>query len=275
MLFAINYSTQAAQLVAAGCLQVDRFKCPPWPEMIAEAKTQRPVVVHFNLSAGRNRLQGVDWGSIERWLQETDTPFVNLHLETRSEDLPSNLPSLSEANCSSWVTDQMARDLREVTARFGAERVIAENVPYRADGKVLRPSVEPAVIKAIIEESGCGLLLDIPHARISAHYLGLSFLEYIAGLPLTQLRELHFSGVADLGGRLQDHMPAKAADWLALRFVLTEIKKGHWPQPWLLAFEYGGMGEKFAQRSDPGVIARQSQQIQELMKSKLKREVAL
>ena len=36
----------------------------------------------------------------------------------------------------------------------------------------MRPSVEPEVITRVVEESGCGLLLDISHARIVANYLG-------------------------------------------------------------------------------------------------------
>jgi len=48
----INYSTQAADLLKQGKIQVERFKCPDWPDMIAEASQLCPVAVHVNLKAG-------------------------------------------------------------------------------------------------------------------------------------------------------------------------------------------------------------------------------
>ena len=37
--FAVNYSAQAAGLVAVGALSIDRFKCPPWRDLVAKAAT--------------------------------------------------------------------------------------------------------------------------------------------------------------------------------------------------------------------------------------------
>jgi hypothetical protein len=91
--------------------------------------------------------------------------------------------------------------------------------------------------------------------------------DYMAKLPVERLRELHFTGVHDLDGYWQDHLPALEDDWQALIWVLERIRSGEWPRPWLLAFEYGGIGEKFAGRSDPQVIAEQVPCLYELLKS--------
>src|SRR5207253_10695921 len=49
MEFSINYSLEAAALLAAGKINIDRLKLPDWPNMIADAKKLGPVYVHFPL----------------------------------------------------------------------------------------------------------------------------------------------------------------------------------------------------------------------------------
>jgi uncharacterized protein (UPF0276 family) len=258
MKFAINYSTQAADLLRQGKIQVERFKCPDWPDMIAEASQICPVALHVNLKAGRGKLAEADWARLEGFLEQTGTPYINLHLEARREDFPEMPVDTTDPGHQEQVIEQIIADLRLAVKHFGAERVIGENVPYRAQlGKVLRPAVEPAAIRRALEETSCGLLLDTAHARITAHSLGVDERDYMAQLPVERLRELHFTGVHDLDGYWQDHLPALEADWLALDWVLERIRSGEWPRPWLLAFEYGGVGEKFAGRSDPQVMTDQ------------------
>jgi hypothetical protein len=100
--------------------------------------------------------------------------------------------------------------------------------------------------------------LDISHARITAHSLGLSDEEYLSQLPTVRIREMHIAGVHTLpGGELQDHLAMLDDDWSLLAWVLARIRLKEWGQPWLLAFEYGGVGSVFAWRSDPLVIAEQ------------------
>lgn len=52
-------------------------------------------------------------------------------------------------------------------------------------------------------ESGCGLLLDVAHAWLSAHYAGIPPRTFVAALPIERVVELHVAGVEfdrDLGG---------------------------------------------------------------------------
>jgi uncharacterized protein (UPF0276 family) len=262
MLFAINYSPPAAALVTEKRIQVDRFKCPDWPDMIAEASQLRPVAVHFTLAAGRNKLHRVDWRLVERLLKQTDTPYVNLHLEPHVSDYP-NL-DLNDPGQVEILIEQIIDEIRLVTDRFTPQRVILENVPWRGAGyKVLRQAVQPDIITRLVEATGCGLLLDISHARIAAHHLGMDERAYMAQLPVHRLSELHFTGLHNLEGYLQDHLEALDTDWPVLDWVLDQIRNavptiaGTWKRPWMLSFEYGGVGEKFDWRSDPHVIAAQ------------------
>jgi uncharacterized protein (UPF0276 family) len=278
MLFAINYSPQARSLCAEGRLEVDRFKCPDWPDMIAEAQTLRQVAVHFTLKAGRGKTKKANLEQVARWLDETGTRYVNVHLEPRPEDYsispeskgrnikaPMPVDTTDPAH-QQQVLERTLEDLWPVVNRFGAERVIVENGPYRPTGNLLRPGAETAFINQITQETGCGLLLDISHAMISAHHLGLSPQDYMELLPVERLGELHFAGVHNLDGWLQDHLPALPADWEILTWVFQRIQSGAWPRPWLLAFEYGGVGEKFANQSDRSVIETQGGQLQRMVK---------
>lgn len=259
MKLAINYSHEAATLFSQGNLPIDRFKCPDWPDMIAEASQLCPVAVHFNLKAGTGRLKDTAWDQVAHWIEQTGTPYVNLHLDPVKADypgLPADTPEEQQVN---QVIERMLEDVAAVVDRFGAQQVIAENVPYRgSSGKTLRPAVEPDIIRRIVAETGCGLLLDISHARIAAHHLGMDEREYMLQLPVYNLRELHFTGLHNLDGKLKDHLSVLDTDWPVLDWVLERIRTGEWPRPWLLAFEYGGVGEKFAWRSDAQVIATQT-----------------
>ena len=119
----------------------------------------------------------------------------------------------------------------------------------------------------VVEETGCGLLLDIAHACMTAHYLGMDTQEYFAKLPVHQIKEMHFAGTHTVEGLLTDHLSILPEDWTRLDWVLKHIQSGEWSQPWLLAFEYGGVGEAFTWRSDPAVIADQVPRLMEKLAS--------
>ena len=265
MNLAINYSKPAGKLFQENKLPIDRFKCPDWPDLVAEAQALRPVAVHFTLSAGSGRLHATDWEKVEHLRQQTGTPYVNLHLDALGEDFPEMPVDTTDPAHIRTVIERLVEDVGAVVARFGADWVIAENVPYLPPGsrhinpydRTTRPAVLPEVIRQVLDETGCGLLLDIPHARIASHYLGMDEQEYFTGLPVDRIREMHITGLhVNQYGYLQDHLSMLEPDWVNLDWVLEHIRCGEWATPWLLAYEYGGVGKKFAWRSDPEVIER-------------------
>jgi uncharacterized protein (UPF0276 family) len=258
MKLAVNYSPQAVTLLKEGRIQVDYLKCPDWIDLIQQATSEHPVVVHFNLDVGQGEIENVNWNRVAKLLCQTGTPYVNLHLAPTVYAFPGILPERPTPQQSALVLDQILREVNSVVERFGAERVILENNPYYgAEGEYLRTCAEAETIHRILDETGCGFLLDISHATITAHSLGIEARQYIASLPIHRIRELHFSGIWEIDGRLVDHMPAQDADWAMLTWVLERIAFGEWTKPWLLSFEYGGVGERFAWRSDIDVLAEQ------------------
>ncbi len=62
---------------------------------------------------------------------------------------------------------------------------------------------EVEFVQRFYAESGCGMLLDVAHAWLSAHYAGIAPREFVAALPLGRVVEVHVAGVEpdrDLGG---------------------------------------------------------------------------
>lgn len=262
MKLALNYSPQAEELLDAGLIDIDVIKCPDWPELIQKAQRLKPVYVHFPLCAG-GRAFSPDWQKIEGMKHETATRFINLHLEATTDDYP-DIPITSEdADHQSRIIEKAVKDVQEAISRFGVENIILENSPYHADARasfrLLRPAAEPKVIAEVIRQTGCGLLLDVDHARVSSHYMNMSFEDYIAELPTDRVKELHMTGTRMHAqeGWLESHHEMRQKDWSIFDWALHQIQSGQWAHPDVFAFEYGGVGEKFDWRSDKATIAEQ------------------
>ncbi len=257
---AVNYSPQAAGLLRADAITFDHWKCSPWPELISAAHgTRLPLYLHFDLQAGSGTDGEVDPDHIAALVADTATPYVNLHLAPRRTDYPGVPVESGEAAHLEEILERTGRDIAPVSDRFGRERVIVENLPYRGpDGARLRVGAEPVFIHRVCEEAGCGFLLDVAHAHTAAHHLGLDEREYLSSLPVHRLHELHASGVdRDEDGRLREHMPLSEGDWELLAWCLGEIREGRWQRPWAVSFEYGGIGPLMEWRSKTSVLAEQ------------------
>ena len=274
MRLAINYSPQAEALAAQGAIDFDLFKYPPvWdpvvpehaPNLLARARAVRPLYLHFPLHTGDNSLRTTDWDQVEEALAQTGTPFVNVHLQAHSRNFPDIPADTTEPAHVCRIQDALVQDIALVAARFGPERVIAENVVCRgATAKVLLPCVDPSVIGEVVERTGCGFLLDLAHARLTADARGWDAQEYVARLPVAQLREFHVTGAQPHDGRLRDSMALGPEDWALVEWAMERIGEGAWGKPWAVAFEYGGVGPGFAWRSEAGVIAEQLPRLKEL-----------
>lgn len=258
MFLALNYSSQAAQLVESGEIKIDFFKTPDWEWLIRQASTIQPVAVHFTLEAGNGSINQIDWNQVDCLSQLTGTPFINVHLDPRQLHYPEIPVHTRAAADIERVYDVMLTDVMQLADHFGPGKIIVENSPYRGvPGNTMRICVEPEIITRLIDETGCGFLLDICHAIISSRHIGMDTYEYFLQLPTHKIQELHFAGIHHLKGQWIDHLSILKADWRWLDWVFTRIQTREWSQPWLLAFEYGGIGPAFEWRCNPVVIAKQ------------------
>ena len=81
---------------------------------------------------------------------------------------------------------------------------------------------EPGTFSFLIDHIGCGMLLDLAHARISAHNMGWSDARlYLEALPLQKIREVHITRPGWQGDQMVDlHQPLQADDFELLSWVL-------------------------------------------------------
>ncbi|MCP4429011.1 MAG: DUF692 family protein, partial [Chloroflexi bacterium] len=142
------------------------------------------------------------------------------------------------------------------------------------------------VISRVVEEVGCGFLLDISHARLAARYLGVDAKIYIKGLPVEHIREIHVTGmqyftgdwvervkragidtavIQPYIGQFMDHLPMTDPDWAFLAWGLRQIASGQWREPWALSFEYGGIGMLWEAIADGDALLEQVPRLCEMV----------
>jgi uncharacterized protein (UPF0276 family) len=294
MKLAVNYSHPAAELLRMGKIQVDCFKCPAWPDLVATVQDMHPVYVHFPLKVGlgigdavdTETGQPADWDKVETLLSQTGTPLVNLHLAPSTRDYPDIPVDTVDPVHIEMLTERMIKDIDGVVERFGAERVVVEN-DHDSRGRHLRPAFLPDVICRVVQETGCGLLFDVSHARLAAHHLELNAREYIQALPTAYVREIHITGIqrfegrwidlaqrigieADVvqhfAGQLIDHLPMTEEDWKFATWSMELAHSGAWGQPWIVTFEYGGVSALYQAVTDVDVLAEQIPRLYTLVK---------
>ena len=247
---AVNYSKASAALLRSRRIRIDRLKCPAWPTLVREVQAIHPLYVHLPLRVGMGtgevasvEAPGVpDWAEIENLLALTGTPFVNVHLTPTVGDHPDIPRDTQEPAHVEQVAEAMLKDLRAVVARFGRDRVIAENNPLIVEAastprSLLRPAALPQVIRYVVETAGCGLLLDLAHVRLAASGLGMDPRAYLGLLPVDRIRELHVTGVQPLAGHWLDWLHPRASqttkvvrdssDWP--RYGSAPEKSAIWP----------------------------------------------
>lgn len=294
MEFAVNYSPQAAALLAQGKIIFDRFKCPAWLETIATAQALHPVYVHFPLRVGMGtgdaqdteKRQPPDWGKFERILRDTDTPYLNVHLTPTTSDHPDIPGETDDPTHIERLYEAVMRDVDGVIRRFGAERVIIEN-DYYAPGIYYRATCAASFIRRVIEGAGCGMLLDISHARLAARTLGIDAKAYLSELPVERIGEIHLTGVQFFGeqwadvlrqaglpeekireyaGRWIDHLPMTEDDWAFYDWAVKQLSSGAWKQPHMFSLEYGGVGALWQAMTDTDVLAAQVPRLYRMVK---------
>lgn len=206
------------------------------------------------------------------WPGKNDQGNINVHLDATTEDIPGIPFDTTNANDIDRLAETVLRQVMNLVRRFGADMVIVENVPYRGHlgrrkapgGVTLRPVADPEFIAKVVESAGCGLLLDTVHARIAAYYMGLDIHDYITRLPVDRLRELHIVGGFYNGERFREHQPMTDHDWTLAAWVFANIRERRWPTRWVMAFEYGGVGPGYEERSKPDIIREQVPRLMEL-----------
>lgn len=266
MRLAVNASVEALALREEGILPIDMLKLALHREWIDQA-ADGPIYVHFPFGASPDGVRNfdyaeTDWPWVFRLMDETETNFLNLHIKIAESDYPD--PAGGDQ-----VLADCIRCIQKLADHIPVSQVIIENVVARAgEAPFIQNAALGPFFRSLVAETGCSLLLDTAHLRISCLELGLDFREEVLKFPLHALCEWHVCGVGVKPGGtvLFDSMPMTEEDWHATAFVIAAIREGHAAMPSVVAIEYGGFGDKFEWRSDREEILSECRTMRQMMR---------
>jgi len=192
--------------------------------VLERARALAPIVLHgvsMNLG-GTDPLDERHLDELDALVRRFEPAWVSEHLcwgafgRHYAHDLLP-LPFTEEA------LRQVVSRIEHVQDRLG-RRILIENVSsYVAFTHSTMP--EWTFLGAVAEEADCGILLDVNNVYVSAVNHGFSPEEYIDGLPLARIGQIHLAGHTDAGTHLidtHDH-PVPAPVWTLYRDVVRRF----------------------------------------------------
>jgi uncharacterized protein (UPF0276 family) len=229
----ISISRTAARLAAQGRLNVDYIV---WygqlgAAQLDEVADSKPLLLHdLSDSFWLNYDDPFDEALMTQTraiLDRIQCPWLSTGIGASAEPQAHRHGPYREANPEDvqprqTVIDNIIRHGKRLQA-WAQMPILLENFNFHPTG-AYDYICEPSLISDLIAEIGCGMLLDLGHARISAHNMaewGGNTEAYLRALPLAKVREVHFNrpGWRD-GQRVDLHQPVCADDLEWLRFVL-------------------------------------------------------
>lgn len=172
-------------------------------------------------------------------LGRTRAPWLSIHLGFGASEVFFEGRAMAGSGTlgREELFGNVCRNVRALAAAIPVP-LILENLDYNPTG-AYEHVCEPEFIAAVLEATGTGLLLDLAHARVSAARFGRPIEDYLDGLPLDRVLQLHVSGprwhpAEGAAGILRDdHEPLLEEDYDLLEEVLSRT------EPRALTLEYG------------------------------------
>jgi uncharacterized protein (UPF0276 family) len=238
----VSYSDALQALLrAGGPLPIDGVEVGPWfpPRQIVAYRRQCPgCPFHFHAGSlvSRVRYRPRSLRRLERYLACTDNEWLSLHIELLPVALfliGSRLGLYLSPPGAGQAVQQFVRLLDRIRAAVDMP-VILENLPSLSV-KEYHYAADPAILADLLERTGCGLLLDLAHARLAAVFQGLGVEDYVRALPLERVQQIHVSGIRLRNGRWYDaHESLEEEDYRLLKWALERC------DPAVVTLEYFG-----------------------------------
>ena len=232
------------ELMVAGQVQVDYLKVGPWigADRMRHRAANYPVLLHLHTSLIGRSIQS-EIPALQNLIQQTHPPFVSFHLDVPAGRLfrfwkKAGVPFPIFKR--DFAARQAIENIKALQDAFPIPIAIENQAYHRHTGHDYL--VDPDFVREIVQATGCKLLLDLGHALVSAAMRGEVVNDYIFGLPLEEVIEIHVSGPRLYKGRLRDlHQPLADEDYNLLRFTLP-----HCPNLQVVTLEYYGPAELLA-----------------------------
>jgi uncharacterized protein (UPF0276 family) len=197
-----------------------------WLEVLDPLSERCTVIAHnISLSLGTADsfdtayvAQLADWQRRYRYPWHSDhLSFVKVHA-SGGEDYNAGLalPIPYDEEVLDLVAERIAYVQRALPIPF----IVENNVSYvDIPGQDMS---EPEFLNALMQRTGCGLLLDIHNVYVNARNHGFDAAEFIAALDLSRVVEIHIAGGNEVAGVYRDSHagPCPDAVWELLRFAV-------------------------------------------------------
>lgn len=231
-----NPSSALADLVDTGQVLVDGIEVTSFysPKQIRKIRRRYPGLPFQFHASNLNRVFWSKRQLIRRSAILYESRWISIHLSLVPSwvvfpalKLNIKLPIPSQDR----LVSRMVKNVKRLKRSFSLP-LILENMPV---SPVLGNNLEsdPLIIREVLRETGCSLLLDLAHARVAAFSRGISVYEYLEQLPLDDVPQLHISGARKKDGVLVDaHEPLMDMDYDILDWVLARTT------PEVLTLEY-------------------------------------
>lgn len=193
-----------------------------WVEVLEEVAPRRPIVAHnigFSLGSA-DPFDPRHADQVAAWARRYDFAWHSDHLSFVRVSGPDG----HEHNAGLAVPIPYDRELLDlVSERIAAiqDRVpapfLVENNVYFVD--VPEPEMtEPEFLNALVERTGCGLLLDLHNVYANARNHEFDAMDFVRELNLDAVREIHIAGGGELAGMYTDSHsgPCPEAVWQLL-----------------------------------------------------------
>ncbi len=234
-----NLSDPLLELIRSNEAPIDGVEVGPWfsVQQIRAYRQTLPELPFFFHGGDLIERVGMIPGTMSKiaaYLRATKSPWLSMHITMwlpgmvwlmlrRGWRMP--LPDPQRA------TRRFVRQVKRLAHSTQVPVILENTEPLPFDGYDFKVRAER--ITQVIEETGCGLVLDTGHARVSAAALKIDVYDYVSSLPLDRVAQVHVSGPRMRDGRLVDvHEPMQETDYALLDFVLART------HPQVLTLEY-------------------------------------
>ncbi|MFH1762455.1 MAG: DUF692 family multinuclear iron-containing protein [bacterium] len=169
-------------------------------------------------------------------LEITRPEWISFHLGLACEKLISGGQFGFEKGDSpviekNVILSRIIENIHNLKQNFFHNRILLENLDYmpmeQSNGSYEHVCV-PEFIKTALEETGCGMLLDVGHATVTGKNSGYADVrDYLNAIPLEKVVEIHMSGSGVKDGIANDaHNPITNPDQKEAEYLEAILNSG-------------------------------------------------
>lgn len=233
MKIAVNYLRESQELFEEGKINfIDYFKLYSLNNDLSsldwcienKAVLFHGVVGKASFFGDMDLIETTDIEKTREIIEKTNAPYISGHICTRNSE-----------QTEEETLKAIRENIKEYKKIFG-KNIVLENVPYRDYYKHCLYLLNPEVISQIVEETDCGFLFDLSHARKAALHLNIPFEDYVSRLPMHRVVEFHLAGMFTWpdGVQFDNHGVMHEEDY---KFLRDAVKK--YPTLQYVTLEYG------------------------------------